>query len=681
MKVPISWLREYLDFTCPIDELAEKLTMAGLEVEEISKVDDDTVFDVKVTPNRGDWLSMIGVAREAAPLVDSKLRMPEPKANGSGPDSSESIRIDIENPDLCGRYVGLVVRNVKVGPSPDWMCKRLLAAGMRPINNIVDITNYVMLEVGQPLHAFDLSLLRGSQIIVRTAKPGEAIISLDSTPRNLDSDMLVIADGERPVAIAGVMGGLDSEISEQTEDILIESANFIGTSIRRTSKRLGLVTESSYRFERGVDPSISAIAALRAAELVRELAGGEVANKIIDVHPRPVEPRIVETRPGRVNAVLGTDLDANEMACYLNGLEIETSIENGILVSKVPTFRQDITREIDIAEEVGRAYGYQNLPRTLPKTTQQGKNSDEGLFKNRLRRILISCGAQEVLTHSVVDSALSELAGKSKQSVKLRNPLCEDLDSMRTALIPNILGVIKRNQSFGTSDINIFEIGKVYVQDSPGELREELRVAGAIAGNMWQSKWNLPSEALDTDFYLCKGIIESVLDSLGIAGANYVQTTEPMLHPTRSAAIMVSSRQIGVIGEASPSVRETLDLRERPCVYDLDFNALMELTPKVLKYHHLHKYPALHRHLAVVIPNEVKYSDLTRVIEESDRGVIESITLLDVYTGEQVGNGRSSITVSIVFRSAQKTLTDDEVNCVLEKVKDALTQQLGATFR
>jgi len=252
---------------------------------------------------------------------------------------------------------------------------------------------------------------------------------------------------------------------------------------------------------------------------------------------------------------------------------------------------------------------------------------------------------------------------------------------MRTALIPNILGVIKRNQSFGTSDINIFEIGKVYVQDSPGELREELRVAGAIAGNMWQSKWNLPSEALDTDFYLCKGIIESVLDSLGIAGANYVQTTEPMLHPTRSAAIMVSSRQIGVIGEASPSVRETLDLRERPCVYDLDFNALMELTPKVLKYHHLHKYPALHRHLAVVIPNEVKYSDLTRVIEESDRGVIESITLLDVYTGEQVGNGRSSITVSIVFRSAQKTLTDDEVNCVLEKVKDALTQQLGATFR
>ena len=297
MKVPISWLREYLDFDCPLKQLAEDLTMAGLEVEEIAEKDDDTIFDVKVTPNRGDWLSMIGVAREAAPLVGTRMKMPQPQGNGSGPDSSESIKIDIQDPDLCGRYVGVLIRNVKIKPSPDWMQKRLTNAGMRPINNIVDITNYVMLELGQPLHAFDYKLLTDSRIIVRRARPDEVIVSIDNVERKLEDDMLVIADAQRPVAIAGIMGGLYSEISEQTQDILLESANFNSVSIRRTSKRLGMVTESSYRFERIVDPSITALAALRAAELMRDLADGEVARSVVDARPRPVAPLVVEARP------------------------------------------------------------------------------------------------------------------------------------------------------------------------------------------------------------------------------------------------------------------------------------------------------------------------------------------------------------------------------------------------
>ena len=406
MKVPISWLSEYLDFSCPVEQLAEDLTMAGLEVEEIARVDGDTVFDVKVTPNRGDWLSMIGVAREAAPLVGSKMRMPQPKVDGSGPASSELIKIDIEVPDLCGRYVGVVVRNVVIKDSPEWMKNRLASAGMRPINNIVDITNYVMLELGQPLHAFDLNLLQGSRIIVRTARPGESIVSIDGTQRKLDPDMLVIADNEVPVAIAGVMGGISSEINERTQDILVEAANFASTSIRRASKRLGMVTESSYRFERGVDPSISAVAALRAAELMRDLAGGEVARGIVDVRPRPVEPQVVEARPARVNAVLGTSISAQAMVEHLNGLDIETCLQDGMLISKVPTFRQDITREIDLVEEIGRAFGYQNLPMTLPQARRQGKDSPEGLFTDKIRRILMSCGGQEVVTHSLVDGKL-----------------------------------------------------------------------------------------------------------------------------------------------------------------------------------------------------------------------------------------------------------------------------------
>lgn len=681
MKIPLGWLREHIDFTCPVKELADALTMAGLEVEEIAEVGGETVFDVKVTPNRGDWLSMIGVAREAAPLVGGKMRMPEPKVDGSCPETSEMIDIQIDEPDLCGRYVGIAIRGVEIKESPEWMQKRLSAAGMRPINNIVDITNYVMLELGQPLHAFDLKLLRDSKIVVRKAKNGERIVSIDGTQRTLDPDMLVIADSERPVAIAGVMGGFDSEIGERTQDILVESANFTSTSIRRTSKRLGMVTESSYRFERGVDPSITAVAAMRAAELMRDLAGGEVARGMVDVRPRPVERRIVEARPARVNAVLGTSIGAESMAGYLNGLEIETSLVDGTLISKVPTFRPDITREIDLVEEVGRAHGYQNLPLTLPQARQQGKDSPEGLFKESIRRILMSCGGQEVLTHSLVDGKLAELAGRSGQCIKLRNPLSEDLDSMRVNLIPNLLGVVERNQSYGTNDICVFEIGKVYYQSSDGELGEKLSVAGAMAGSMWRSAWSLPANALESDFFLCKGAVESLLDALGITGAEFEATQDPLLHPTRAARVLVGGREIGILGEVAPAVRESLDLRQRPYVYELDFQALMGLVPEVLRYQQLPRYPGLHRHLAVVVPDEIKYEQLARAIEDSGRGFIESTDLLDVYRGEQIGPGRSSLTVSIVFRSREKTLTDEEVSAVMDEVKEALVRNTGASFR
>ena len=681
MKVPVGWLREYLDFNCPLKELADDLTMAGLEVEEIAQSGDETIFDVKVTPNRGDWLSMIGVAREAAPLVGTKMKMPQPKGDGAGADSSEAIKIDIEAPDLCGRYVGIMIRNVKIKPSPEWMQQRLTNAGMRPINNIVDITNYVMLELGQPLHAFDHKLLKGSQIIVRRARPGETILSIDSVERKLEGDMLVIADSERPVAIAGVMGGFHSEISERTQDILLESANFESTSVRRTSKRLGMVTESSYRFERSVDPSITVVAALRAAELMRDLADGEVAKSLVDVRPRPIEPTVVQARPDRVNAVLGTCLDAATMADYLTSLEIDTSVNDGVLVSTVPTFRPDITREIDLVEEVGRRLGYDNLPMTLPKVSLQGKDCPEGLFRDRLRRILMSCGSQEVLTHSIVDSGLAEMAGQTDQCVKLRNPLSEDLDSMRTGLIPNLLGVLQRNQSFGTTNISIFEIGKVYYQTAEKKIGERLSVAGAIAGSAWNGAWNLPSNALDADFFWCKGLVESLLGSLGIESVAFVAAQDPLLHPTRGARLLICGKPAGLIGEVAPSLRESLDLRERSYVYELDFQVLMESAPKVLKYHQLPRYPALSRHIAVVVKDEVGYDKLEQIIRASGKGAIEDVSLLEVFKGEQIGEGKSSLTVSMVFRSLEKTLTDEEVNAVLGEVKDALTQQLGASFR
>lgn len=681
MKLPIGWLRELIDFDCPPQVLADKLTMAGLEVEEIAQVADEIVFDVKVTPNRGDWLSVLGVARETAPLVGKAVRWPEPAVEGAKPSTSEHISIDIEDPELCGRYVGVVVRGVKIEHSPDWMQTRLIAAGMRPINNIVDITNYVMLELGQPLHAFDLHLLHDGRIIVRKARAGEKITSLDGSARELTQDMLVIADGDRPVAIAGIMGGLDSEISANTRDILIESANFAGTSIRRTSKRLGLVTESSYRFERGVDPSITLIAALRAAELLRDLAGGEVAEGVVDARPAPVEPWRIKTRPQRANAILGIDLTPEVMLRHLNGLQIKTTLEDGVLVSIVPTFRPDITAEIDIIEEIGRASGYENLPLTLPRSHKQGADSSEGLFKDKVRGILMSCGGQEVLTHSLVDSDMTELAGRGDLMIRLHNPLTEDIDSMRAMLTPNLLGVIERNQAYGCGDICIFEIGKIYFRTPEGGYDEKLMIAGAMAGNMWRSAWSRPVEALESDFFLCKGVVESLLDALGITDVEFVSAADPVLHPTRSANVLVGGVRVGIIGEASPAFAEAFDLKGRAQVYELDFGALMRCAPEVLKYKALPKYPALHRHIAVVVSDDVKYERLESIIRESGKGFIESIELLDVYKGEQIGPRKASLTISMVFRSREKTLTDEEVNSVLDRVKKILADDLNASIR
>lgn len=693
MKVPTEWLKDYIELNAPLDELAHKLTMAGLEVEETIKLSrrdfasaggsgtrDEIVWDVKVTPNRGDWLSITGVARELGPIVGSRLRMPSVDVVETDPPSSEFISINIDDPQLCRRYVGVVIRNVKIKKSPGWMKDRLIAAGMRPINNVVDVTNYVMLELGQPLHAFDLRLLHEAQIIVRRAREGETITTIDGVERELEQDMLVIADADRPVAIAGIMGGADTEISEQTQDILIESANFNSTSIRRTAKRLNMVTESSYRFERQVDPSIAVTAAMRAAQLIYELGGGEIARGAVDVYPTPVEPLTLTVRPDRANAILGTSIASADMAGYLNSLEINTSVENGILKCSVPTFRSDITREIDLIEEIGRVYGYDKLPMTLPRSSMQGKDSPEGAFRDKLRRILMSCGAQEVLTHSLVDGKLAELAGKADIRLVVRNPLSEDLDSMRVMLIPNLLQVLARNQAFGTSSLSIFEIGKIYYRNGD-EIGEKLSVAGAMVGSQWKRAWSLPPKALEADFFLCKGVVESLLDGLGIAGARFARTENPLLHPTRAAKIIVGDREIGILGEIAPNVADILDVRGRPCAFEVDFELLMSVTPDVLKYREVPRYPALYRHLAVVVSDGVDYRDVEQTVIDSGRGLIEEVDLLDLYKGEQIPPDRKSLTLSMVFRSPERTLTDEEVNTVLAEVKEALSRNVGASFR
>ncbi len=695
MRVPVEWISEYVDIQAPIDELADLLTMAGLEVEEIQAISPDDlarsggvpdsrdarVMLTKVTPNRGDWLSMIGVAREIAANTGWKFKLPEPQVEGAGADVAGQIKISIADPDLCNRYVGMVIRGVQIKESPTWLKNRLVMAGMRPINNIVDITNYVMLELGQPLHAFDYDLVQGHEIIVRRAKEGEKITSIDQAERELRPDTLVIADAGRAVAIAGVMGGFESEVTHTTTNILLESANFDAVSIRRTSKVLGLVTESSYRFERGVDPEIAALAAPRAAELMAELAGGEIASGMVDVYPGKKEPKKIVVRPERVDALLGEHIDPAAAVSHLIALQIPAEFLDGKIVATAPSFRSDIAIEVDIIEEIARIHGYENILETLPSFPLQGKDSDAGLFVEELRQAMMAAGMQEVLTHSVVDPVSVELSGYGEKILPLKNPLSEDVSRMRPMLAPNLLQVITRNQAVGAKDISIFEIGKVYRRTDTGGIYEYRSAAGAMVGSQWASAWSINRDTLAADFFLTKGALIGALTRIGVKNITVEPAEHPLLHPTRSARVLVDGEEIGILGEASPEAREKLDLRGRPCVFEFDVEKLMGLVPVTVGYKQLPRFPAIHRHIGVVLKRDLPYVDVLGNIRQSGGEIIEGVELLDVYTGSQVGADEKSFTLSLVFRSPERTLTDDEVNGVLESVKTRLASTFEASFR
>jgi len=694
MRVPVEWLKEHVDIRVSIDELADRLTMAGLEVEAIEHVPpaevkkqggegrgvEDQVLVTTVTPNRGDWLSIIGTAREVAAVLGEARVRKDPGGEGTGPPASDFIKIDILDPDLCRRYVGMLIRAVKIKDSPGWMRDRLIRAGMRPINNVVDITNYVMLEYGQPLHAFDYELLRGQRIVVRRAREGERIVSIDGVERELGRDMLVIADSERAVAIAGVMGGAESEVSARTRDILLESANFDPVSIRRTSKSLGMVTESSYRFERVVDPGITAVAARRAAQLMADLAGGEIASGMVDVYPRPIIEQAIRVRPDRVNQVLGVQLSVGKMAQYLRQLEIPVKMD-GELVVTVPTFRPDITIEADVAEEIGRMHGYENIGMTLPAGPMQGADSPMGAFAERVRQIAMACGAQEVVTHSLVDPTTVELAGMSEKAVRIRNPLSEDTSCARTMLAPNLLQVIARNQAYGERDISVFEIGRVFFKEANGEPGESDALAMAMVGSLWAGAWRAEAQRLEADFYLCKGALESLLARLAVENVAFEPGTHPLLHPARVAKVSVNGMEVGIVGEVAPEVLRRLDIRGRPCVFEIDLNALRPHVPERREYRPVSRFPSLRRDLSIVVKKEVPYSLIETTARAVGADLLESIELRDVYTGPQVGPDERSITISLEFRSHVRTLTDEEVNNTLERLKSELVARFGAAFR
>jgi len=634
---------------------------------------DDYIIEFEITTNRPDCLSIIGMAREAAAIFGRNVKYPEIKVSEKAKENIEDVlKIRIEDSDLCPRYAARVVKNVKIEESPLWIQKKLMACGVRPINNIVDITNYVMLEMGQPLHAFDYEKIAGNTIVVRRAKDGEKITTLDGRERVLSPDMLVIADIEKPSAIAGVMGGEYSEITEKTRTIIIESANFYGSSIRSTSKKLGLRTEASSRFEKGIDINLVPVALDRAAQLIEELGYGEVVKGVLDISYKKVEPREIAVRPEKINALLGTSLNISDMRSFLDRIDIKTRGENGKIYAIIPTYRMDITMEADIAEEIARFYGYDNIPETTIKNTELGYKTQEQNFEDMVKNYLIALGYYEVSTYSfyspkVFDKLNLKEQNPLRNAVRILNPLGEDYSIMRTTLIPSVLDVLKTNISRGIMDVKIFEFGRRYFKEGD-EYKETKTVALAISKP-------------DSDFYDLKGDIEAVTGKLGIKDLDFIREEVEYLHPGRSAGLYADGRKLGIMGEIHPEVLENYEIEKRIYVAEINFEAVFEVSNLEKVYTPLPKYPAIERDIAVVVNDEIPSKEVQVLIRNTGGELLEEVMLFDIYKGVQIPEDKKSLAFTIRFRSKERTLTDDEVNNIMERIIKTLEEKLGARLR
>ena len=675
MKLPIEWLREFVETPLDDDALAAALTMAGLEVEETTASEDGPVYHTKVTPNRGDWVSVLGTAREASAALDIPLsRQPAPLPDESA-DVTRWVGVRVEDPALCPRYTGKLVRNVVFRSSPSWMQARLVAAGMRPLNVVVDVTNYVMLEMGQPLHAFDYAALPEGQIVVRLAKDGETMTTLDGVERELSPEMLVIADRDKPVAVAGVMGGGETEVSETTKHIFLESAHFDPGTVRRTSKALGLTTEASYRYERFVDPALAPMALERACDLLAELADGEVVLGRIDLYPNPVQERVIALRPARTNAILGTQLDEATIAGSLRRLGLAVDVSTEPLTVTVPTFRPDLVKEIDLIEEVGRMVGYATLPETLPPARGTGGgDAPQGRLAAHLRELMIGLGLSEAMTHTLAPPSPFDDENTASGRVQIRQALSAELSGLRQSLIPNLLDALARNLRQRQADVRLFEVGKVFaLGDKPGDYQEPRRVAAVLTGGA-------------ADFFVVKGIVEALADALHLPPLLFTAAERSRMHPGRCALVTLSGQTLGFVAEADPdAIKDYLDVPTtvgRVAVLELDADVLLAYADPALRCTPLPRFPATSRDLAVVVDLKTPYGLIEAAAREAvDPMLTEAIALQSIYSGERIEDGKKSVALRFTFRAADRTLTDAEVDAEVAAAARLLGERMGAERR
>ncbi|MBO4242237.1 MAG: phenylalanine--tRNA ligase subunit beta [Clostridiales bacterium] len=660
--------------------LLDKVPEVGTDIRDLLNLDDIVTIDFEITSNRPDCFSIEGLGREAAVTLGQEFKPVSPKLKQEGSLNTEDVaKVEILDPDLCYRYCSRTVEDVKIGPSPAWMAERLLAAGMRPINNIVDITNYVCLELGQPMHAFDLDYLAGNHIIVRTAKDGEVTKTLDGNDHTLDHTNLVIADEQKVCAIAGVMGGENSEVLETTKSILFESATFNGVSVRKTAIANGLRTEASSRYEKGLDPENAIRALDRACELVEILGCGKVSKGLIDVYPTKREVKKIPFRPEKINKFLGIDATEEFMVKVLTDLECK--IEDGIIIP--PTFRPDLESEADISEEIARFFGYNNIPATLlnDSATTLGGRTREQSAAEKIRNTLVSCGFYEAITYSFespsdLDALLVPEDSPLRNQVRISNPLGDDTAVMRTTMLPSMLRIAARNSNRGVPDAKVFELAYVYIPDQdPSNLPDERQT---LCGFSYDNSLS-DSKAI---FFEMKGIIEELCAVLGIRSLSFEALSDnSSFHPGRTAKIIINGKQAGVMGVIYPTVAANFEAPEKSVFFEIDAAALISASRTERTYKQLPKFPGISRDIAVIVDKSVAVGDILRTIRSAGGKLLKEVEFFDVYEDDKLGENVKSVAVSLIFRDDNKTLTDADIKDPYDKILDKLSKNYNAKLR
>ncbi len=635
----------------------------------------DTVFEYEITSNRVDCYSVLGIAREAAATFRKPFVAPKVKAVGTTGDVNDYIKVEVKDAELCPRYCAKVVKNVKIAPSPEWMQRRLSACGIRPINNLVDITNYVMEEFGQPMHAYDLSTIKGNKIVVRRAEDGEKFTTLDGQERTLDRDMLMICDEEKAIGLAGIMGGENSMITDDVQDMLFEAACFDGTNIRLSSKRVGLRTDASGKFEKGLDPNNAEAAINRACQLIEELGAGEVVEGMVDFYPEKKEEHQIKFDPDYVNNLIGFDLTEEEMISYFPALELEYDKETKMIT--VPTFRQDLIGMCDIAEEITRFYGYDKIPTTLPSgEATSGKLSEKLRIDELARSVALYCGFSQGMTYSfespkVFDKLLLPEDSELRKTVTISNPLGEDFSVMRTTSLNGMLTSLATNYNRRNKDVRLFEMGNIYIPKA-------LPVT------------DLPDERMqftlgfygDGDFFTMKGVVEEFLGQVGIdKNISYdAKAGKTFLHPGRQANVVYNGTVIGYLGEVHPTVCENYNMKTRAYVAVIDMPYIYEMANFDKKYEGIAKFPAVSRDISMVVPKEILVGDIEAVIKQRGGKILESYSLFDIYEGDQIEKGFKSVAYNIVFRAKDRTLEENDIAGAMKKILNGL-ERLGIQLR
>ena len=687
MLISYNWLRELTATKLSAQQLCDRLTMVGLAVDAVDQHQHDAVLDVEVPSNRPDCLSHIGIAREVTVIDSGTLNLPRrtnPPVEGN---AASLTSVEINDIELCPRYAARLIRGVKIGPSPDWLVERLETIGQRSINNVADITNYVLHETGQPLHAFDFAKLSERRIVVRRAVANETLKTLDGVERQLTNEMLVIADADKPVALAGIMGGQDSEISERTTEVLIESAYFNPDSVRRTARSLGMDTEASRRFERGADCDGVVRAQERCVELICELAGGVATTDAIDIYPNPISHRMVQLRPERVEALTSISAETSEMKRILIGLGFQAvAAPAGEMGFRVPTWRIDVEQEEDLVEEVARHVGYDKIASELPPSASSGEYQPNEMKLRSLRRTLTVLGLDEAINFSFTEAyeefeSIVSVQGPALKQPKLANPIIEDAAFMRSTLLPGLLASVRRNMNRGQRDVRLFEVGRVFFELGDGELPEETMALSIVMTGGAKEEGRAVAER-DLDFFDLKGTLDAAVDSMNLEPLLYSKTDVKHLRSGQAASLsLVDGLRIGSAGRLADSVAANYKFRQPIFVVELDLAGLLTGPERLVHYAPLPRYPSVQRDISLLIDRSVQFNDLLHAIRDEEIRDCRQALLVGTYEGANIPADKRSITLRLEYRSDERTLTDEEVEERHAKLASSLLEKFSAEQR